>query len=1242
MALIEEREKDEPAEVREEDVAILEEREKELVNKNGVTVDLKELAKLEDPYGPEIRRRTEGREQPEELLGFIGDLEGQWGSRRKKRKIVDANVFGDALPNGWKVLIGMKKKQGQAWLFCRRLVSPTGKHFVSCKEVSSYLLSLTSPQDLKQQSSVPCTEDSMFDIKLVSENVVDIRSKTASPPLYVTLQSNGYESQQTPPCISQTIDHGTQVSLSNNVQSGDVQSALKCHKCSIPFNDKDGLLNHLVSCHKRKRRKAGAPIEDDIMVKDGKYECQFCNRMFHERNSYFGHVGIHVKNYVKSIGGSPSVVDKQKTCDLVSIGGVPVTVSDTLGSLEANADYVAITPNILASGGPNLCSIDCKVKVGSDGETHSDNCDKDQSNLAVNSEMSVGAYQNDKASTDRSSDKQDGIVHTTDDNYGEADEPADVFAVKPDFCPASEKMLSTNENSDLCGNSGEINAIECAVTGISSPPSVLIGNTETCLLPDSSQIDLGNNVNFGSGSDINYEGGTSENDLLAENKESLSNQNSEDRSLGNNSVEHSCYGDGVKNGENDELMVGSGSGHLDLDMDTEDDNQHTGNLKECSVVSHKEEDTSGIIADNRIVFVGSTLTDSKVERGSETSSCTPCGNQHAITTQNYMGGVFTGMINEAEVDLCSLEKAEVEVDAHFSIAQERQIKDSGHSYIENDEKVPSVTVLDPQETGGFLVERMCSLENSTGEVSTRTGEEPKGDQVTNSSNSFFTSRSTEMDLDATVMTNHEHGKISSAFSHIPSGNDKADRDFSNVLGAYNSFVENKKEQDPKSFLSGLSGNEHMHEVPINNVSSVSDGTATRQLPELGKVENSRTNKLILDFGSMTEINERFLDNVQHETVSEGSSPFSLWVEPTCAVDNRTSVYGSSRGMDQQERASENNSLNFVGLQQPFDGGYNLNKTCMNEQRYGAQHNETGLYSRNSESGREGVSHGNTLNLVGLQQQCGAGYNLNKPCQQNFGVQHNEPEAYSTSDEARRERVTYGNSLSLASVQQTCDTGYSLNKACLQRTCDAGYSLNKGYSGSLQGLSKLEVVEHSRDRDLMIGFGNSSSRHNQGVGTELLWRPTEGSILPGSLVDSSSSQAQSSGFYQAFDFLSDKSGNGLCTGNDKFDNMSSFEGLRSTSVEPMEFSFLTTQDSNAQLEDPKVLSYNTEMDQGYASSVWHQKETSLPNMMGGHVFTTLCVWCGNEFHQDSIGCEMQAGSIGYLCPTCKARMSGQFL
>lgn len=94
----------------------------QIVNKKGAAVDIWALQNVENPFGDELRRRTLGLESEEELLGFMRDLGGQWGSRRKKRKIVDASEFGDALPLGWKLLLGLKRKEGRAWIYCRRYV----------------------------------------------------------------------------------------------------------------------------------------------------------------------------------------------------------------------------------------------------------------------------------------------------------------------------------------------------------------------------------------------------------------------------------------------------------------------------------------------------------------------------------------------------------------------------------------------------------------------------------------------------------------------------------------------------------------------------------------------------------------------------------------------------------------------------------------------------------------------------------------------------------------------------------------------------------------------------------------------------------------------------------------------------------------------------------------------------------------------------------------------------------------
>ncbi|KAM7516824.1 hypothetical protein LguiA_006407 [Lonicera macranthoides] len=145
-------------------------KDREIANKNGVVVDLGIVRGLIDPYGAELRRRTDGMTTAEELLGFLGGLNGQWGSRRKKRMVVDANDFGDVLPNGWKILLSLKRKEGHVWLYCRRYISPTGRQFVSCKDVSSYLLSISEPQDTYQPNCAQANESIQVACSMASGN----------------------------------------------------------------------------------------------------------------------------------------------------------------------------------------------------------------------------------------------------------------------------------------------------------------------------------------------------------------------------------------------------------------------------------------------------------------------------------------------------------------------------------------------------------------------------------------------------------------------------------------------------------------------------------------------------------------------------------------------------------------------------------------------------------------------------------------------------------------------------------------------------------------------------------------------------------------------------------------------------------------------------------------------------------------------------------------------------------------
>lgn len=98
------------------------EMELERLNNKGEEVDFASLENNGDNlYSGELERRTIGLETEEEVLEILRGLEGQWGSRRKRRKYVDACLFGDALPIGWKLLLGLRRR-GRVTIYCRRIV----------------------------------------------------------------------------------------------------------------------------------------------------------------------------------------------------------------------------------------------------------------------------------------------------------------------------------------------------------------------------------------------------------------------------------------------------------------------------------------------------------------------------------------------------------------------------------------------------------------------------------------------------------------------------------------------------------------------------------------------------------------------------------------------------------------------------------------------------------------------------------------------------------------------------------------------------------------------------------------------------------------------------------------------------------------------------------------------------------------------------------------------------------------
>ncbi|XP_023772652.3 uncharacterized protein LOC111921315 isoform X1 [Lactuca sativa] len=312
----------------------------EMVNSRGVKVNLENLGMLEDPYGLEIRRRTEGLSTKDELLGFLGGLNGEWGTSTKKRKVVDASYFGDALPKGWKLSLSIKKRSDLVWLFCRRYISPSGMQFESFKEVSVYLLSLLGEKNLDKPTHTPSNNRDDFGSKGASMNQKDVSVRVdtrKSRPIVLALSSRDFKKE----VKSNIVDP-------INVK---VEEFFKCLKCFMIFEGKADLFDHQMLAHKTERSQLDSATSEWTVVKGGIFECQFCNTTFNKRNQYNEHIGTHETNETQTCEASEAPT-AEKSVDPVLFTGVPDNVvmetdnapfGDKLTSASPQSDHKIIS-----------------------------------------------------------------------------------------------------------------------------------------------------------------------------------------------------------------------------------------------------------------------------------------------------------------------------------------------------------------------------------------------------------------------------------------------------------------------------------------------------------------------------------------------------------------------------------------------------------------------------------------------------------------------------------------------------------------------------------------------------------------------------------------------------------------------------------------------------------------------------------------------------------------------------------
>nr|GMC86659.1 methyl-cpg-binding domain-containing protein 8 [Ipomoea batatas] len=98
--------------------------------------------------------------------------------------------------------------------------------------------------------------------------------------------------------------HGEEIlpeGTDNPVGGVQIHDKYYCDICRIGFNERPEFARH--RRFHRKTRSGGyrnrPPLTDGMIMKDGKYGCQFCPRVFDRLTSYTGHVRIHLRRNLK-------------------------------------------------------------------------------------------------------------------------------------------------------------------------------------------------------------------------------------------------------------------------------------------------------------------------------------------------------------------------------------------------------------------------------------------------------------------------------------------------------------------------------------------------------------------------------------------------------------------------------------------------------------------------------------------------------------------------------------------------------------------------------------------------------------------------------------------------------------------------------------------------------------------------------------------------------------------------------
>lgn len=97
-------------------------------------------------------------------------------------------------------------------------------------------------------------------------------------------------------------------------------------------------------------------------------------------------------------------------------------------------------------------------------------------------------------------------------------------------------------------------------------------------------------------------------------------------------------------------------------------------------------------------------------------------------------------------------------------------------------------------------------------------------------------------------------------------------------------------------------------------------------------------------------------------------------------------------------------------------------------------------------------------------------------------------------------------------------------------------------------------------------------------------------------------------------------------------------MRYDEEQTMKYDLVTAEDPLADV--PVEMPNSADIEQQYVSPVRFGPEEVMLDVVARRQLTTACMWCGVEFKHDAVDSELPSESVGFMCPTCKAKISGQ--